>query len=363
MIREYPKIDNFFITDKKLYITDGELNYLGSIDKGSDIVNLEHLFENEEDFEETPWLFGGIISVEDKLFLIPLTASKLYILDTKTKRVEAIEIPFTENSKTSVKVKFQQAFLSGESIFMIPGVYPGIVEYNYRTHSFAFYDDWVETLKQNARDEETAFFSITKEYGGIIYAPACGSDRILKFSMIDRTWEIVTVDADNKGFCAICKDDSFFWLLPRKGNRITCWNEKNGDVEYITGFWGEEVYLGGIEYWNKKIWIVPRSRNNIGVIDSEEKIEDLKLAGNNFKIARYGKNMYISSFEDGKIYEFTDNGIFEHSLQFDQKIKDYYDNYFSEISAFFNGRTENCIFRENKVNKLSYFIKGICSDG
>lgn len=362
-MRQFPKIDNFFITDNKIYITDIEYNYIGVLDKNADFVELKCVIKYEEDRQYG--LFGDVFIYEDSIFVIPLMASDMYKVNFEKEKIEALRI-FDKGRVCADSMaipKFMSAHIWNDSVILMPVAFPAIIEYDLKSGNEYYYDDWVETVMQTGRMEEEAFFRKTMVHSGVIYAPLCRSDKILKFFIDERRWEIITVDNNDFGYSDICFDGESFWLSPRKGNVVTRYNESSGEICYINGIWDEDTYIAEIKYWNNKIWIVPRTQGSVGIMDSDHIIRDLGICGSHFAMRIYQNILFISSGDDGVIYRFEDEKVTRCELKLKQDITDYYNYYFSQIYSYFNGSTKNNLFKENQINTLQNYIRGIVSIG
>jgi len=356
MMREYPKIGNFCINGNNIYITDREYNFIGVLDKDSDVVDLKCVINEEEHFKS--WLFGEFFVFDNTIFIPPLKASKLYMINENEDCVKSLDF-LEDEIVRDVKVGFSHAHLYGDSIFLIPTCYPAIVEINLKSKDIQFFDSWKDAVDQIGRKDEIAYFSRTILHKNIIYAPLCKTNKVLKFYLNNRTWEIVTVDDQDVGYCDICSDGKVFWLLPRMGNRITWWNENDKQCGYIEGIWDEKIHLEQIEWWNNKLWIVPMTRGSVAVIEDGSTVKDAGIVGSNCVIRIHEDAMYISTCEDGVLYRMDKKGVSQRKLKLSTKIVNCYNYYASEIHSYLKGKTSNSLFNETEINSLENFIKGV----
>lgn len=218
-------------------------------------------------------LFNDVVRYKDKLFFVPLAANNIHIYDLASGGMESISY------KNPGIGDFVFAIFHECHIYMFPSFHPGILKLNPETSDVDIIDDWINEDFAKCRLSDEPFFrgDYVRE-GDVIYAPFCNAHAVLEFHLNDGSSTVHDVGA--QGHATIASDGKRFWLGPRKGGGILCWNPAAGESTEHTDFpegFKEGAFLGSL-YRDGYVWMFPESANMVLKVDVDTgKLEEEEL--------------------------------------------------------------------------------------
>ncbi|MDE7253388.1 MAG: hypothetical protein K2O32_10665 [Acetatifactor sp.] len=231
-------------------------------------------FHDEVEYQTR--LFGDLIPVEDKLYMTPYAAGKLYEVDIATGNIRGIEIdlhPKTVKHLYNEAVKFLSGHAYKDCIYLMPVSYPAIIEYNCLTGKISYYDEWISQLEESQRG---VFFRKTIMVGSKIYAPGCMGNYVLEFDVETKQYHFFEVGDKTCSYSSICQVGEWFWLSPRGRGPIVKWKVDTNQWEAYRNFpaayvpcefsYADIVYFGGYIYCiplSSKVVMRIEERNNL----------------------------------------------------------------------------------------------------
>lgn len=218
----YLTAENYVFYQNKIWFSELECNELYCYDVQSQIAGMVCKFYDEDEYRRR--LFGDLIPVEEKLYLLPYSAEKMYEVDIVTGNVNGIEIDFHPKSKNPLyneKAKFLSGHVYNDCIYLMPASYPAMIEYNRITGKISYYDEWIDEIKEINRK---VFFRKTIIVKNKIYAPSCMENFVLEFDVETKQYCFYEVGDETCSYSSICKEGDWFWLSPRAEGPIVKWN-------------------------------------------------------------------------------------------------------------------------------------------
>lgn len=215
-----------------IWITDIFDNKLYLYDMTAKTTSLFYVFEEEKQGRER--LFSRIEKRDNFLFCIPFSADALYIIDIITKVVKRKEIVPFESSKYEDYIsesKFASSAWYQDSLFLIGAAYPAIVQYDTITDTITYHAEWFDEIRKKFKTGKDFIFRKSCVVGNCIFVPCCRSNCVMEFDMKTKEYKIHELDTDVNGFTAICSNKDKFWLIPRKGTKVVCWDVADQTVE------------------------------------------------------------------------------------------------------------------------------------
>ncbi len=215
-----------------IWFTDIFDNKLYLYDMAAKNTSLFYVFEEEKPGQER--LFSRIEKKDNFLFCVPFSANALYIIDITSKTVERKEIMPVELRKYADYIpdsKFASSAWYQDSLFLIGAAYPAIVQYDTLAGTIIYHTEWVDEIREKFKTGKDFIFRKSCVVGKCIFAPCCRSNCVMEFDMETKKYKIHELDTDVNGFTAICSNKDMFWLIPRRGTKVVCWNVANRTVE------------------------------------------------------------------------------------------------------------------------------------
>lgn len=227
--------ENLLYDNGIIWLTGIDDNKLYTYDVKSRKTTLFYTFEEEKEDQER--LFRAIAKKGNLLYLIPFSATALYIIDISTNEVRKREIapPNQSGYKDYYSDKKFSAYAWHEnSIFLIGATYPAIVKYDYAADDMTYFSNWFEQMQEGFGKKADFIFKKICVDEKRIFAPCCRSGSVLEFNMETLAHKIHDLHTTVNGFIAICKNRDKFWVLPRSGEKIICWDGLKGTNKEFT---------------------------------------------------------------------------------------------------------------------------------
>lgn len=221
--------ENLFYDNGIIWLTGISDNRLYRYDVKIRKTTLFYIFEEEKEDQE--FLFRAIAKKGSLLYFIPFAATALYIIDISTNEVRKREIAPPDHSGYKdyyPDKKFSAYAWHGNSIFLIGTTYPAIVKYDYAADNMIYISNWFGQLQRGFAGKTDFIFNKICVDEKRIFAPCCRSSSVLEINMETLEYKIHNLRTEVKGFIAICKNRDKFWLLPRNGEKIICWDILKG---------------------------------------------------------------------------------------------------------------------------------------
>lgn len=278
-------------------------------------------------FEEEEYgyrLFGDMVCDDNNIYLIPCSATKLYIIDKKTFTVEGIEIPKPKSiySDYMPKVKFFSAHVYNNHIYMVGATYPAILDYDCILKKIYYHDEWLPEMMNYFITDDKAIFRKTVIKDGIIYAPSCRSNVVLQYNVETNLYKLSLVGDKTCNYSAICYHNECFWLSPRGSGPIVKWNPEIDSFMCYSNF-PQQCERGLLSFsdivsWNNKIIIVPMLCNQM--LDLDEETGGISVYDNRMQnVTRCsqssgGNMLIIFSLDQNELFVFKNDNLDSYKL-------------------------------------------------
>lgn len=263
-----------------IWLTGISDNKLYTYDLCSRKTTLFYTFEDEKENQKS--LFRAISKKDNLLFLIPFSASALYVIDVLTKKVKKREIAAlcqSEYKDYDSTKKFSAFAWHENSIFLIGTTYPAIVKYDCAADTMTYITDWFNEVQKRFTDYIDFIFKMICVDGKRFFAPCCRSSCVMEFDMETLEYKVHDLDTDVKGFIAICKNEDKFWLIPRIDEKIICWDILKKKNEEYTFLKNEATYMNFysdlIEVDRKHIMLLGGGADDTLLLDTEQKTMEI----------------------------------------------------------------------------------------
>lgn len=316
-------------------------------------------------------LAGDLCFFEDKMYVIPYSAQKLYKIDFKCKKVN-IGIKIPPNYGNSVEsVKFDSAHRYKDYVYLVSATCPAIVEYNCLTNELRYYDDCVKEGLSFFKDDdkETIVFRKTILVGNKIYAPSCVSNMVLEFNVETKEFVWHEVGSYKCSYSSAIMHGEWLWLSPRGKGPIVKWNIHTKDwqelSEFPNGYVPCDGSFGEIIYFNNYYYCIPLCSKVI--VRVEEQTGRMELCMQeygdwNFSCAcTNNEQLYIYSNTTFQFLALNRDGKIECiDLTMPEKQSIYHKIHLSETYKVLKGEkpldSVEMIFKEIYIDELEYYI-------
>ncbi len=222
---------------------------------------VEHLCNfDEEGFK----LFSDAKQYNNRIYFTPLRASQIHFYDLNRKEISKIEY----GHKTIADFGF--SILKGNSLYMFPTYYPGILKLNLDTHDIDIVDGWLNDAYERCRISEAPYFR--GDYvrdGDMVYIPFSNANGVLEFHFKDERGIVHNVGKQD--YSTIASDGKNFWMAPRTKGAIVSWNPVTYKIAEYQNF--PEGYLQGsfVSSFFKDgyVWIFPETANMVLKVNTQ----------------------------------------------------------------------------------------------
>lgn len=254
---------------------------------------------------------GGIDFYDGKLLLLPNKTNSIWIYDLVEKTLSKIVRKEFPHYGTGGML---QTVRTGRTIYMVGSSYPAIIRFDEASESIKYITAPFEEANIRLKNKTDAYFRTHHAIKGKdVYMASCMDNYILRFSLIDESYEWIKVGKADQRYAGIDYDGENFWMAPRKSGSIVVWDGKNRceEVAFPEGCGMKKgcSYLGTVCF-KDKVYIPNQcdaqsfeiSNNGIQLIEEQivfmKKIKEdemiYQLASGRGRIVRLGNSRKIS---------------------------------------------------------------------
>lgn len=320
--------NDFYLDESRVFFSAGNFNGLYEYLIKENKLNFLGTFKNESILGRQ--LYGKIHRYKDKLIFTPLSAENIAIYDLKDKTFEAVPLPLPK-VPCGFEGKFLNSVMFNNKLFMFPGRFYCIVEYNFDSGDLWIHDDWYdECIKKWEKRSYLLFSYDMVKTGNEVFLPSALNSGIFKYCFNENQYDFINVSYKCKTLSTLAYDGEYFWSATDNGKLLII--KDNGtiieDIDiYLT--YGECGLFNRSIYDNGYLWLFLSQQSKIIKINccnfkkefevirfSEEEKEYTNLEyhtvnfierKNNeiFFMAR--SNRELKYIHNGNIYDYIDN--------------------------------------------------------
>lgn len=317
-------------------------NLLFSIDRFGNTKKLCTLPE-----KQTQRLVECMLVWNENIIMIPAFAEKIYMYNTKTANLCAIELP---TGYTNMQFKFFNGIISGNTLLSIGAFFPGILVVDLQTKIstvIPVYKDKQEHRKK-LNDCFTRKSFVYKERK--LYIASAISNEVLIFDTdtYKFTWD--KVGEEGNRYSGIDWDGETFWLAPRCGSSLVRWKE-NGIVQKydLSDIYKSDTNFAGIMCHKNKVLLYSLHSNKSICFDCTTFDGELFDSGGECFFASLGEEKIVQ-FDDDIVKVSSDRGDFSIRMNINGIKKE-----------LLNERDSFHIFYETGWNDLNHWLNILCS--
>lgn len=322
--------NDYYSDEKKMIFSAGNFNGLYEyLIKDKKLLFLGN-FKNESVLNKQ--LYGKIHKYKNKLIFTPMTADHIGIYDLEEKTFSAVHLPLPK-IPCGFEGKFLNSVIVEDRVFMFPGRYYCIIEYNINSKELQIHDEWYDECINRWGKRSYLLFSYDMvEIGNEVFLPSALASGIFKYSLTENSFEFIDVPHKCKNISTLTHDGENFWLVTDDGKLLILKDNgvlvKEIDI-YLT--YGEKGLLHRSVYSSGYIWLF---------FSQESKIIKIKCC--NFE-----KEYEVIKYSE-KEKEYTN--LEYHAVDFVQKK----DNDIIFMSR--SNRDLKCIHYGNINNFMNHFV-------
>lgn len=317
-------IEAFAVADGMIWGALVSLNALVRIPM--DTWKVQFIAEFPEENSDGFRLFGGAVYYREKLIFCPMRAQNIVVYDIAQKSFLSIplDMELVRNNKVYKKnYKTEDVVLYNDFAYIVGCSYPAIIRISLQDMSVKYITEPFKELDKRIVDYSNGYFDCVTRQNNDLYAGCCLSGDILKFSLEDETYEIISTDF--KGINAVIetKDKLLLTsLTDHKGYEVKnggnyCRHVENlNDVLIVkTIFDMKSVYLFCFKCGEKKKLL----RYDL-IKDKVEAVADIEEGF--YNAVKFGNRIFAAFLTSGKIIEINmEKGtIEEHVLTYSGTI-------------------------------------------
>lgn len=244
-------------------------NGIFRMDLKSGSVQSIGMIQGEKVFQSS--LYGGIVAYRGWLFLVPLAAHEIAVLERESGRcVRKIRLPGHEE----IVWKFAAGIVYGDEVILIPARYPYFLSVNMIALSVNVLADWKAYLAVScALDDQKQLSAFTAgRLADNLYLQVLDTDRLLKFNM--RTKQIIgVIDLPNGHYAYGICDEKDIYAVPSKSGEILRISGEDDQIErtYPMPIKIDEDIIGYASIHGRivheRLILFPQKAKRIGVVD------------------------------------------------------------------------------------------------
>lgn len=310
-------------------------------------------------------MFSKIILLQNDAFLIPCSENSIIKINLETFEQKPIQLNINiEKMENYLEdVKFLDALLYKDSIYLIPTTYPALVEYNFVKDETYYYHNVVQLAFDNQKViDEKAFFRKACINDGQIVLPSCMGDCVIFFDLVTKACHATILSDEEVGLSSACVYNTSVVLAPRESTIVKV-IDKHGNIikkidfsRFVKEYSASDILL----FEGGRICLVPYRYNNpfIWFFIEEEEIELSYMTDD--------IDGLITPIINGKEYIFhsvqnAENYIYNKQKNTFDKIAPFICNTMTNrresMEYYLQNRETEKIFREYDADCLEEYIK------
>lgn len=188
-------IEAFAVADGMIWGALVSLNALVRIPM--DTWKVQFIAEFPEENSDGFRLFGGAVYYREKLIFCPMRAQNIVVYDIAQKSFLSIplDMELVRNNKVYKKnYKTEDVVLYNDFAYIVGCSYPAIIRISLQDMSVKYITEPFKELDKRIVDYSNGYFDCVTRQNNDLYAGCCLSGDILKFSLEDETYEIISTD-------------------------------------------------------------------------------------------------------------------------------------------------------------------------
>ncbi len=268
-MREYIQyleiIGGYVDQEEKLWFCPLKLNSLFSYDLNTGELSWKGRIPGEPIFKQA--LYRNCVRCNNKVYLVPYTASEIAIYDINTKEIKKLKVEDygVKNNRYSC------AAVYGNMIFMFGDKTPCTLIINTDTDEVSYFEKMHNEL-DSIKNKDIGFYisrSLIIEEN-LCYFIGAEANVLVIFNMDTMEYEFVPLGESEGSYNNLYKMNDDIYLIPGRNNRFAVWNIKNKTLNEI----GEKVE-GSAQYFatyecNKKVYaLADNADHNICISQGE----------------------------------------------------------------------------------------------
>lgn len=317
-------IEAFAVTEGTIWGALVSFNALVRI--SMDTWKVQFVAQFPEEDEKGIRLFGGAEYYQGKVIFCPMRAKNIVIYDTEKNSFHSIplDMDIVKNNKVYKKdYKTEDIVLYHDYAYIVGASYPAIIRISLQDMSVKYITQPFEELDKRIGDYSNGYFGCVTRQNNDLYAGCCLSGDILKFSLEDEKYEIISTDF--RGINAVTKKGNMLLLTSLTDHK--CYGKKKGDncYRYIEGL--NDVLLVKVIHEMEAIYMfVFHGREDGTLFRYDFAAEKGRFAANIeegiYNAVKFGNRIFATFHPSGKILEIDTekDTIEEHILTYSGTI-------------------------------------------
>lgn len=345
--------EDIFDDGENLWFTTLYYNALFKMSKENMKPQLVGMFPGKKD--DAIRLYSNITKHNDKLYFAPFAAKNIAVYDLENNAFNEILV---EGERSELPdCDFYSIVADGDTLYFIPYGYSAIVGYNTITKEIAYYDDWLQKIKNSKYyDAGIGYFRSSVTVGRKLYLPCICSNQIVIFDLDLHQSEVIEVIDKDYSFHGVCYSNDKLWFSSYKGQAV-CMDINTKESKIITLPCGAtDAEFMDVCNANDKILLYPYYADSIVSIDVNTEIAEVYQSLDSLCSAKTYNGHYMFA----KCYE---NKIYSMDLQNEQLvIYDIQSETFDRIDICISPENAEYLFEKKLRNVENVNILTNCAD-
>lgn len=256
-------------------------------------------------------LFASIKKFNNKIYLIPFTASHFTIYDIETKQFSVLKSDLLISR--SVNVHYMASERIGHFIYAFGVFEKKVVKIDCNDLSYKVYDEWLEDVSEF--NQTDAFFrnQLVNNNNRLII-PLCNSNSIMEFDIVSEKIRIHKIGHGTVGFSGICYFRNQYWMISRDNSKeITICDENFQKIKQISVVRDKKCNALAICNYDNAVYVFTNNNSEIYSIDCE----DIKIPHGKIYFAKTIEDMLLYLEYDNELKIERDNTIVKYKIEID----------------------------------------------
>ncbi len=201
--------NDFYQIEQDIYFSACNYNSLYKYSLNNHKLEWLGTFGDEKKY--SPKLYGKIIKVLNKLYVIPQYAKTLGIYDLEEKTINTISLP-DEVCSSIYGPKFYNVLVNDNSLFLFPGYTPYILEYNVSNSNWIIHNEWYSEYRNKYSIKSELLFQLDfVKKGNFCFLPASHFCGMMRYDIKNNTYNLIKINFDCRNLTSLAYDNKFLW--------------------------------------------------------------------------------------------------------------------------------------------------------
>lgn len=226
------EIEDAALNGNEIWFMALNFNSLFCLDRSNNKTELAGIFPQESYAAQR--LYTSMKRVGKKIYFVPFYAKKIIVYNIEEKKFTSLTIDKQEIGCNLESPLFMGVEEYKHYLFFLPVYSKAIIRLNTLNDELEYIKDWYAQINKYVFNEKDSYFRRQNIIiGDRLYAPFCNANAILELNCDTLQFKVHRLGDTPNGYAGICDGGGTFYLAPRNGEDLICWNPTTNTTEIV----------------------------------------------------------------------------------------------------------------------------------